>query len=977
MPGSMPATAVSEPILNAPHDEPMRHWALGADNIATDALRQGRRPSSDRLAIPGAAGPAPAQEPFGTINMIRDAVGEWRKAGYPGARPDTRGLLHFWNSHEADPRPFFAQREAVETAIWLCEAGPVRNTLEWRAAKQALERANAEWNEGVPRIALKMATGAGKTVVMAMLMIWHAVNRGMPRDFLIIAPNLTVKERLQELMPNDPGRRLHGLTPRHSQSALWRLRVSILNFQAFQHRNELWVDGQGDAPSGTIKKLLAVNPEVVSKWEETDAGMLDRLLKSHRAAEPIVVINDEAHHCYRPPEGKPRGEEREQEQTAALWFSAVRAIQAEGRLAQVFDLSATPMFLRPPKELGSPIFPWTVSDYPLSDAIEAGLTKIPRVPVLDDSDSEDPVYRNVYRNAREKRLDGGNMQDPVRSLLDEMHAHYRERVEPAYRGSGIVPAMIVVANTIANAEQIYRWIAGYQDAEGRWIAGHLPLFSNVRQDGGGYVEEPPTLVVHSKITDGGADALSGQARTITEEQARLHAPRAETIQERREALRDVFMTVGRPGGAGERVRCVISVGMLTEGWDAKTVTHIFGFRAFGSALLCEQVTGRALRRMSYEPDPGTGLPRPEYANVFGVPYEFMRAQEDSEPPPPPKPAYEVAPVPGRRALRVRFPNVAGYCWSEPPPRCALDPAVIEPYDVTASDLPTETEIGASVGERDALYSTDRGQSAIFRTAAAVLKHFAGEDERRRPLFGDMVGAVEQWLAHPKVECDDPVRLLHDPHRNAVPMIIAEACVRSGAAPARLLPIFAHVRDPAQPRELDTGIEPFTTTVEPKWETERSELNVAPCDSELEAAAARALDAHPRIAAWARNFRLDWQIPWFDREQGLWREYRPDFVARVAGSGPGSGEDGDGDGPERHLIIECKGRIYEGAEAEAKREAVETMWIPAIEGMRGDGRGYGQWRYCYITEDDDPGAAISAAIAEFGAEFEAGDGAGDG
>ena len=951
----MPATAVSQPILNPPHEQPTRHWALGADNIATDVLRQGRRPSSDRLAIPGAAGPAPAQEPFDTINMIRGAVGEWRAAGYPGARPNTRRLLHFWNSGEAEPRPFFAQREAVETAIWLHEAGPQLNTLAWREADLMLRSANAEWNDGVPRIALKMATGAGKTVVMAMLMVWHAVNRERPADFLIIAPNLTVKERLQELMPNDSAHRLRGLTPRQFQGALGRLRVSILNFQKFQHQNQLWVDGQGDVPSGTIKKLLATNPEVVSKWEETDEGMLDRLLKSHRAAERIVVINDEAHHCYRPPEGKPKGEEREQEQTAALWFSAVRAIAAEGRLAQVYDLSATPMFLRPPKSLHSPIFPWTVSDYPLSDAIEAGLTKIPRVPVLDDSDSEDPVYRNVYRNAKEKRLDGGNMQDPVRSLLDEMHVHYRERVEPAYHGSGIVPAMIVVANTIANAEQIYRWIAGYQDAEGRWIPGNLPLFSNVRQDGGGYVPQPPTLVVHSKITDGGADALTGQARTITEEQARLHAPQAKTLEDRRQFLRDVFMSVGRPGGAGERIRCVISVGMLTEGWDAKTVTHIFGFRAFGSALLCEQVTGRALRRMSYEPDPESGLPRPEYANVFGVPYEFMRAQDDSAPPPEPKPSYEVAPVPGRRGLRIRFPNVAGYCWSEPPPRCTLDPETIEPYDVTASDQPTATFIQSSVGEPDALYSTDRAQTAIFRTAAAAVRQFARADERQRPLFGDMVGAVEQWLANPKVDCDDPVRLLHDPHKNAVPMIIAEACVRSGSAPARLLPIFADVRDPAQPRVLDTGIEPFTTTVEPKHETARSELNIAPCDSELEAAAARALDGHPRIAAWARNFRLDWQIPWFDKEQGLWREYRPDFVARVSGAGA------DGGGPERHLIIECKGRLYEGPEVEAKREAVEQWWIPAVE--QDDGT-YGQWRYCYITEDTDPAAAISAAIAEF-------------
>ena len=175
----------------------------------------------------------------------------------------------------------------------------------------------------------------------------------------------------------------------------------------------------------------------------------------------------------------------------------------------------------------------------------------------------------------------------------------------------------------------------------------------------------------------------------------------------------------------------------------------------------------------------------------------------------------------------------------------------------------------------------------------------------------------------------------------------------------LLPIFADVRDPAQAaaaRHRHRALPKLQRGAELRHETERSELNIAPCDSELELEAARALDAHPRIEAWARNFRLDWQIPWFDEERGLWREYRPDFVARVAAGRPGGG-------PERHLIIECKGRIYEGAEADAKREAVEKMRIPAIEGVDG---AIGQWRYCYVTQDDDPAAAISAAIAEFDA-----------
>ena len=951
----MPVSPAETPILNAPHDPPTRYWELGADNVATSELKTGRRPSTGQAAIPDAAvSVGPDHEPFRTINAVRGHVEAWRAGGWKGASSATRRLLEHWQGEESQPRPFFCQREAVETAIWLCEAGPKLQSREWREVEFALRSANREYNDGLPRIALKLATGTGKTMVMAMLMVWHAVNDDLPKDFVVITPGLTVKDRLRELHPSDSGDLLRGLTPSRTQAKISRLRVTVINAQALQPRDTLG-DGLGGAPSGHIKKLLRRGEDPL---RQEYADVFREKLPAHRGARRIVVLNDEAHHCYQPPEARKLSlEEKEDRPLATRWFSALQALRDEGRLDRVLDLSATPMFLRTPKGKQAPIFPWTVSDYPLSDAVEAGLTKIPRVPVLDDSLSPDrPVFRHVYDHASPKRLDGDNMQQVVADLLHQLHGQYRDSVAPVYEGEGIKPAMIVVADDITNAEHLYRWIAGYQNAEGEWIPGNLPMFSNVGADGGGYVETPPTLLVHSKITEGGSDALSGSLRRIALDQSVLHAPDAKTVKDKTAALREVFRTVGQAGRPGADVRCIISVSMLSEGWDAKTVTHIFGFRAFRSALLCEQVTGRALRRTSYNPDPETSLPRPEYANVFGVPYEFMPAQEQPEPPLPPRPTYKVFPVPGRRALRVHFPNVAGYCWSEPPPRCRIKPEKIEPYEVTASAQPTQTTIQPSVGQPDMIYNRRRAQEAIFLTAAAALEQFAGGDERRRALFGDMVGAVEQWLAHPKVACEDPVRLLHDPHKNAVPMVIADACVSSGPAPRVRLPIFADVRDPSQVRVLDTGIEGFETSVEPKHETERSELNIAPCDSVLEKETAEALDAHPRIEAWARNFRLDWQIPWFDKERGLWREYQPDFVARVAGE------------PELHLIIECKAPLYEGAESEAKREAVERMWIPAIEGLDG---AFGQWRYCYIPQDDDPAAAITTVIDGFKREIEAG------
>lgn len=955
-------TPLTEPILNNPWDPPTRHWVLDPQtNQATDSLCDERRLSAARTLMPR---PSKAsvqlelgeseQELFEAINRLRGYISDWRESGYPGVTRRTRALLDFWASDQPAPRPFFCQREAVETAIWLTEAGQVADPGGWRTIKDRLDATNGRMNDGVPRVAFKMATGSGKTVVMAMLMIWHAVNPEMPSDFLIIAPNLTVKDRLDELRPNHASRLLADLTPVDLQTHLNRLRVTILNFQAFQRRNLLYVDGPGDVAPKAVRNVLRNGPD--PRWQETTDQMLDRLLRTHRSGHRIVVINDEAHHCYRmDTHGLSKGsaEERQEEGRAALWFSAVAALHQQGRLERVFDLSATPMYLRQPVGLPTAHFPWIVSDYPLSDAIEAGLTKIPRLPVDDDTRNDNPVYRDVYKQVKPKSLNGESMHGLVRELLDTMHQHYTDAVVPEYGKHGVIPVMIVVANNIANATALFRWIAGYRDDDGRLRPGQLDSLANIRLDG--YVEHPPTLLVHSQLGD--AESEGKQAlQNIAAEQAVLHAPKAKTKKEQVQTIRDIFNTVGRKGEPGEHIRCVISVGMLTEGWDAKTVTHIFGFRAFTSQLLCEQVTGRALRRTSFELDPETGKPRPEYANVFGVPYEFMRGVDNPVPPPPPKEPYVVEPVAGREHLRLQFPNLSGYAWAPPEHRCQLDPASVEPYSIDNPMDPSVTVAAPAVGERAKFYDADITlQSAIWQTAAKAVEQFETEETHRRSLFPAMLTATKEWLSHPKVRWAAGASLetrfawlLRSPHSDGIPAAIAEA-VRDVSGEPTLLPVFADQRDPMQPRFRSTDIAPFQTTVSPVWETEKSELNKAPCHSDPEMAVAKALDAHPRIEAWARNFRLGWAIPWRDPELGQWRSYEPDFVARVRVPD---------DAPPMHLIIEYKGSIFEDESTEAKRNTVNTLWKPAVEhGLPEMGR----WGYVYLTAESDITRTISAEI----------------
>lgn len=894
-----------------------------------------------------------ASEPFNTINRLRILIDAWREKGYPGTTSRTRLLLEYWNSEQPALRPFFCQREALETAIWLVEAGPDDDESSWRGIVGRLEGVNGEWNDSVPRLAMKMATGSGKTVVMAMLMIWHAINRSMPRDFLLIAPNLTVKDRLAELRSDHAEWLLPQLTPIQFQPDLNRLRVTILNFQAFQKRDKLHVNGIGDKAPKAVRQLLRKGAD--PRWEETEDEMLHRLLTSHRSGEPMVVINDEAHHCYRMENygsTKASKDEKDEERHAALWFSALKALQAQGRLAQVFDLSATPMYLRRPAELQSEHFPWIVSDYPLSDAIEAGLTKIPRLPVDDDSASDNPVYRNLYDQTKPKTLGGATMPQTVQEALATMHTHYRESVDPAYAEHGVIPVMIVVANNIANATSLFRYIAGYHDDEGRFHRGQLEAFTNVELDGSGYVTQPPTLLVHSQLgdSDEGGSALSRIAR----EQAELHAPAGATKNEQVQAIRDIFNTVGRKGEPGEHIRCVISVGMLTEGWDAKTVTHIFGFRKFSSQLLCEQVTGRALRRTSFEPDPDTGQPRAEYANVFGVPYEFMRGVDMPPTPAPPKDPYVVEPVNGREHLEIEFPNLCGYAWSPPDPTVALDEDKVNQYDIVNPNLPTETTVAGAVGISESqgpAFNPSR-QSIVWRTAANAVQKFDTDEKRRRGLFASMLTATEDWLKHPKVDwSEEEIEwLVKPPHDEDAPHAIALAVTRSDSSEPRILPVYADQRDPMQPRVRSTNIKPFKTTLEPFWETKKSHLNRAPCHSKtLEYPAAQVLDHHPLIEAWARNFRLAWMIPWRDHERDVWANYEPDFVARV---NTPAGE------PPLHLIIECKGKPFDDASANAKRIATESQWIPAVEAT---GQ-YGRWRYIYLTEESNIEAAITAEIA---------------
>ena len=980
----MAARTPANPIINSPYERPCHYWELDDDGRATEVLLDGRRPSGPYRGVPL---PVESQElvdshdeniaPYAQINMIRDGVTAWRKGGYKGASRNSRSLLEYWSRDaKGERRPFFCQIDAIETLVWLCEALPSlanRSGMSEHTSQltllDTLNLVNRTWNDSVPRLAIKMATGTGKTWVMAMIILWQALLTRHRIDVLILTPNLTVRDRLSELDPklSDMGLYRDLLPPGIPMPS--NLRVTVINYQAFHRRSELSINGSDEVPSGQAKALL--NPHGrsdLAQWVEPDEKMLDRILSSHRGAKKITVINDEAHHCRRqqsPQEGAGNTTDDKDDAEAALWFRLLLSLKGQGRLGRVFDLSATPMYLKRPVELDSEVFPWTVSDYSLIDAIEAGLVKIPTVPIRDNTElakDQLPVWRNIYASLpdSDKKVRHDRMPSVVEELLSKMHENYDE-ADKVYSKSMITPVMIVVVNTVKVANEFYKYIAGYIEHKNSnkagtgikaWHPGRYPLFSNVKADGSGPVDCPPTLLVHSQLDKPVDDS---EWKQIADAQKEFFSPRGTpTRRELVDYIRKAFRTVGQPGQPGEHIRCVISVSMLNEGWDVRTVTHIFGFRMFGSQLLCEQVAGRALRRTSLRLGAG-GIMPPEYARIFGVPFSFMD-EKPSKPPPPPVAVWPVRTIKGRKQYRIEFPCIASYLLDQPHAAYRLDPDRVEIYEATGANTPTWTEVAGPVGNSTTFLVQYRKNQILYNIANRVLTKFLeyGNDdefglERRRVMFASAVLATRQWLAHDMVRCDDVTLLAHTPHRDRVPEAITAACVPVRGQTA-LVPVFAHESDPSRPRMTDTSRVHFETRLERRYprhgRTVHSELNAAACHTSPELVLAGVLDRHPDIMAWARNYRLGWGVPYFDDARGRWRMYEPDFVARIKN---------DVDGP-RHLVIEFKGRMDD--DAVTKKKYIEEMWIPTVNSSD-DPACAGTWRY--ILFDSGNGAKEMARI----------------
>lgn len=990
-------TSIDNPILNSPYEQPDRYYEIGPHG-PTGEVREGRRPSESFIPIAvsrkGRKGKGDTvQEAFdfdatgerreknSLINDVRRDVAKWRRGGkYAGVTPITRKLLQHWADPERENRVIFAQREAAETAIFLTEvAGRTHGYADWR---KRLEPQNEAHNAGLPRAALKMATGSGKTVVMAMLIAWQTLNKVQsPRDarftnrFLIVAPGITIRDRLRVLLPEDAENYydLRDLIPADLKGGLEHARIVITNYHAFQLKDAKEIKGVAKNT-----RLLLRGDRQDDPFKETPQAMVSRVLRDLGAdKQQIVVLNDEAHHCYmdRP---LPAGEKAAKEQEAAneearVWFKGLQAVAKHVGIKQIFDLSATPFYLAGSGYNEGYIFPWTVSDFSLMDAIESGIVKVPRTPVDDDAAHELVTYLRLWdfvgdalpKRAAKDKVAGWLPPPELEGALRSLHRSYEKAFnhwEAELQQHGETPPVFIVVcpNTVVS-KLVYDWIAGEEMVENDEVIAHRPgnlaLLSNVHD--GRPLARPRTVLIDSAQLESGeamkADFKLAASAEIASFKAefRRRNPGADVDQLTDEdLLREVMNTVGKKGKLGEQVRCVVSVSMLTEGWDANTVTHILGVRAFRSQLLCEQVVGRGLRRRSYAVN-DEGYFEPEYANVYGIPFQFISSDKPIKDPLPPKPVQQVAALEGREHLRIRFPKLTGYRVELPDEDIWLDLETAPAFEIGPNTVPRWVEMQGVVGAGEHERGEDRSyrpQEVAFALAKRILDtQFNTVDDKRPWLFPKLTKMCRDWIEQ-KVQLAEGYTLAYlmtitEAQAEAAEQVWNAITRQVGNRRERLRPMLNRF-DP----EGSTGDVDFDTR-KATVPTEKSEVSHVTLDGKdgntWEQLLASELELNRNVEAYVKNDHLGFTIPYIHK--GRTHSYVPDFLVRLKAL--------DSDDLPRTLIVEVSGSQKSPGPTTAKATTARDSWCTSVNNHGG----FGRWGYIEMTNPLDFKARLAEAI----------------
>jgi type III restriction enzyme len=915
----MNGTGIDHLIINSPFEEPKYFWQRD-ELVGIFRKVEGRRPAGYVVATPGARTMDDPGKfiPIRNVDDIRKRVKIWRESGYPGVTGITKRLLEHWkNPEEREGRQFFfCQLEAMETFIWLVEAPSAERVgLEIPGDGGAFRRYCA-----------KMATGSGKTVVMAMLIAWQALNKisdpqnpRYSKNILVVAPGLTVKRRLQVLIPSDPANFYDEfkIVPTGLREKLYQAKVMVQNWHMLN-----W----------ETAKDLARKRSVDKRGPMSDNAYTRQVLGEMANAQNILVINDEAHHAWRYPEGmNVRGVSKEDKEEATIWVGGLDRIHRTRGLLAAYDFSATPFVSIGKKGSEEALFDWIVSDFGLNDAIESGLVKTPRVVIRDDGKLSAErksrffhIYPHVKDDLNQKAEDKKPLPDLVKNAYTLLGKDWLETAKLWQEmGFSAPPVMITVANRTETAARIKH------------------AFDRNRFQIEELCDPEHTIHIDSKVlamTEEEEIEIKEPVEVSDDEEGEGGevAPKL-TKKEQAALLRETVDTVGKPGKPGEKIKNVISVGMLSEGWDAKTVTHIMGLRAFNSQLLCEQVVGRGLRRTSYDLNEN-GMFDPEYVNIFGVPFTYMPHEDTGvAPAKPPTPKFAIEPVHEKREFEITWPNVlrVEHIYK---PQLSLDVAKVPVLELDAYETATIAELAPIIDGKPDINKVSeidleelgrkyRLQRIIFSTAAEIYEQLQSDWKdkgSKEYLLAQVIRIVESFIRSDRIVINPPLfnqgelrkRIIITLNMSKVVQHIWEAIRMHNTESLEL------VIDTDRPvRSTGDMMTWYTSRL---WEyTRKSHINRCVSDSGWEASEAFELDRarNKSVAAWVKNDHLGFAI--YYTYQGTTHTYWPDYLIRFI----------NGD----MLVLEVKGK--DDQQNRTKREFLDE-WVRAVNAHVG----FGKWSW---------------------------------
>lgn len=920
-------------IINSPYVEPQQYWEYIRDTREF-VLQAGRIPAGYIVASESSKSfddPGTFIE-IDLVNTIRPRINKWREAGYPGVTGITKRLLQHWQDPEErkDRRFFFCQLEAIETLIWLTEAPEAEKT------GIDIPSDGGEFS----RWCNKMATGSGKTIVMAQLIAWNVLNKianvkdtRFSKNVLIVAPGLTVRNRLSVLNTTDADNYYEefNIVPSGLMDSLRQGKIKIINWHGLAWQTE---------------EKIAKKKSVDKRGAKSDEAYVKEVLGDMANASNIIVINDEAHHAWRKnPELKVAKEFKDLVAEATIWIGGLDRINKARGILRCFDLSATPFAPSGKKASEDALFPWIVSDFGLNDAIEGGLVKTPRVVVRDDGNVDKELRSRLYHIYMDETV-----KDDINQKVDES-IPLPDLIKNAYlllgkdwqatkddwekAGYKIPPVMITIANTTVTSARIK-----YSFDKDSFLLNVAGL--------GDLCNAEKTLQIDSSILQK-AEAESEEVEIVeveeTEDEDTEDAPKEKKLTKKQQAelLRRTVDTVGKIGEPGEQIQNVISVGMLSEGWDAKTVTHIMGLRAFSSQLLCEQVVGRGLRRTSYDVGED-GLFEAEYVNIFGVPFTFLPHEggEDGPPPPPPKPKTEIKPIKEKLEHEISFPNVLriDHIYK---PKLSLDLVKVKALELDPYDSITEAELAAIIAGKPkpaALSEIDlkeiadklRLQTIVFKIASSIYNSEQKPDWKgsKETFLIQLIGIIEQFIYSNKIVIKNPLFNQDESRKRILIMLNMNKVVQHiwneirAVNTEALAPVF----DKENPIRSTNDIRTWWTS-KPCEPFERTHINFVVCDSKWEYLEAKTINESEYIKSFVKNDHLNFVV--YYNFQGVVRRYFPDFICKMT-----NGE---------NLIIETKGQDNE--QNKTKRAYLDE-WCRAVN-QHG---GFGKWKWIVSFDPND-------------------------